>query len=361
MPIKVLILSIVPAPYQRDLFAAMNDRDDLDIQVRYAEGGSPDSPWPKRQLNDYESIYRSFYLSWGGKRFIVNWQLPSTKGFDAVVVNGYVTIPAQVVLRTAFKRMPVIFWAEKLEHAQGGIREFVQRILTRPMMNLSAIVAIGKSAARDYRAVFPEIPVFELPYYCSLESFKEDVADSPGRPVTILFCGQMIERKGVDLLLEAFSNIIDEKLEARLLLVGREAELTKMMENISPAVAEFIEYAGFQSPEDLPEFFRRSDVFVLPSRYDGWGVVVNQALGAGLPIVCSDAVGSAEDLVSNNENGFVFENGNVAELTNILIRLISSSSMIRRLAEDSLKRSKEITPEKGAEAWASIIKSLVEK
>ena len=55
-------------------------------------------------------------------------------------------------------------------------------------------------------------------------------------------------------------------------------------------------------------------MFVLPSRHDGWGVVVNQAIAAGLPVICSDAVGAAADLVSNGVNGYVFPSGNVEQL-----------------------------------------------
>ena len=105
----------------------------------------------------------------------------------------------------------------------------------------------------------------------------------------------MIARKGVDLLLQAFARL---DARARLLLVGREADLPGWLAAL-PAERARAAWSTRASrpPEALPRFFARADVFVLPSRYDGWGVVVNQALGAGLPILCSDAVGAAADLV----------------------------------------------------------------
>src|SRR5204863_7012159 len=96
----------------------------------------------------------------------------------------------------------------------------------------------------------------------------------------------------------------------RLLLVGREAELPSLLAALPESVRARVRYAGFQAPESLPGFFAQADVFVLPSRYDGRGVVVNQALGAGLPVVVSDHAGAAHDLVRPLENGYHFPAGN---------------------------------------------------
>jgi glycosyltransferase involved in cell wall biosynthesis len=343
------------------LFEALNHHPDVDLTVCYSEAGSPDSPWPKEELRPFESILRSFYISWRGKRFIINWQLPRIKGYDAVVINGYVTIPSQWVMRTAAGKVPLVFWGEKMEHAQGGLREFMQGILTGPMKKLSAIVAIGKKAARDYRRQFPDIRVHEVPYYCRLDGFNSGNLERPRSPATVFFCGQMIARKGVDLLLKAFQRVIESGLPAKLLLVGREADLPGMLEEIPSEVQEHIEFAGFQAPDKLPEFFEKADVFVLPSRYDGWGVVVNQALAAGLPAICSDAVGAAEDLVKPDWNGYIFPSGETDSLAEQLSALLSSPGKVKEFGDNSLKKSREITPDQGAEDWVRILEEVIGK
>ena len=119
----------------------------------------------------------------------------------------------------------------------------------------------------------------------------------------------MIARKGLDHLLAAFAAVAARHSHVRLLLVGREAELPQMLKALPPEVRARVEYAGFQPPEALPRYFAQADVFVLPSRYDGWGVVVNQAIGAGLPVVCSDAVGAAYDLVEDERKRAPFPAG----------------------------------------------------
>src|SRR5262249_28079426 len=144
---------------------------------------------------------------------------------------------------------------------------------------------------------------------------------APERAPVFLFCGQMIERKGIDVLLLAFERLIADGIEARLMLVGREAELPKHLASIGPQARSKIEFCGFQAPEALPRYFSRGDVFVLPSRHDGWGVVINQALAAGMPVISTDSVGAALDLVENGKNGMRVTAGSVGELHSAMARI----------------------------------------
>lgn len=352
-PFRVLVLSIVPSPYQRDLLAALAARPEIDLQVVYAEAASPDSPWPKKDLAPYEAVLPGFYLSWGGSRFIINRTVPSLDDFDCLVLNGYITLPAQRLLRRR-RKIPTLFWAEKMVAGSTGLKGKVQRWLAKPLEQLDGIVAIGRGAVEDYQRRYPGKPVHWLPYYCGIGEFGENIPQRPRDPMKILFCGQMIERKGVDLLLEAFQRLAPET-NARLLLVGREAELPQMLEKVRAEVRERIDFAGFQAPEKLPEFYREADLFVLPSRYDGWGVVVNQALGAGLPMICSDAVGAARDLVEEGVNGSVFPAGDVDALTEVLRHWTTAPERLEAAAAANLARAPEWTPEAGAERWVKII------
>jgi glycosyltransferase involved in cell wall biosynthesis len=171
----------------------------------------------------------------------------------------------------------------------------------------------------------------------------------------------MIERKGVDLLLTAFCRMVEAGQRLTLTLVGREAELPQMLKGLPAEVRERISYAGFQAPEALPRFFAEADVFVLPSRYDGWGVVVNQALGAGLPVVCSDAVGAAEDLVIPGENGYVFPSGDAAALQAALEAVTGEAGRIASFSARSLELSARLGPEYGARQLQRILAEVVER
>ena len=168
----------------------------------------------------------------------------------------------------------------------------------------------------------------------------------------------MIERKGVDVLLLAFDRLIASGVDARLLLVGREAELPKFMNLVSPATRLKVDYEGFQAPESLPSYFARSDVFVLPSRHDGWGVVVNQALATGIPIITSDAVGAGLDYVRNGINGVTVKAGDVDELYGALQTFAHNPELVQEWGLKSREMSHALTPEAGAQKWVQVFETM---
>ena len=165
----------------------------------------------------------------------------------------------------------------------------------------------------------------------------------------------MIARKGLDHVLAAFAKLPDH---ARLLLVGREAELPQMLAPLPERVRSRIEYAGFQPPDALPQFFAKADVFILPSRYDGWGVVVNQALGASLPVICSDQVGAGHDLVADGENGYTFPVGDIDSLAEKMAHFTRDETLAARFGTASRRRAEDWTPARGAERWLAALKEI---
>jgi len=356
--IKVNFYSVVPSPYQRDLFFELSRCPEVELHVFYLEPACSDSPWPEKPLQPYEHILPGFHLAWGISRFHINWYLPNITQSDVVVLNGYMSVTAQLLLRLQAQQIPCVFWGEKMAGAFGGLKGKVQQTLATGLNNCSAIAAIGSQAMQDYQRRFPQKPIFNIPYYCNLAAFSQEIPPRPRTPPTILFCGQMIARKGVDLLLLAFDRLIQMGLKARLLLVGREADLPHILIALSDKTRKNIEYAGFQAPEDLPHFFRQADLFVLPSRYDGWGVVVNQAIGAGLPVICSDAVGAAHDLIDQGINGYIFRNSDVDTLTQILARYLQNPILIQKASSASLQKSLAWSPKAGAQRWVDAFYQL---
>src|SRR5947208_16475040 len=169
----------------------------------------------------------------------------------------------------------------------------------------------------------------------------------------------MNRRKGVDLLLAAFDRLVGKGANAYLLLVGREAELPEFLRAISPAALARINYAGFQPPECLPQYFSEADVFVLPSRYDGWGVVVNQALGGGLAVICSDAVGAGHDLVEDEVNGLKFSSGDAKALAAAMERFIAQPELAAKWGEASRRKAADWLPERGAAKWVEAFQTVL--
>lgn len=360
-PYKVVFVTILPAPYQRDLFAALAARADVDLTVCYLDTGSPHNPWPRVTLRPYEHLLPGFSVPLGRVAMYVNWRLPVLSSSHTVVLSTFISsLTGQWMMRIWARRQRWVYWGERFQR-RNGMAGYLQRALAAPLARASGLVGIGSDATEAFGRWSPSTPRFCIPYHCDLSEFFRIRPDPTGpNTLTFLFCGQMIYRKGIDVLLSAFDRLIRRGLDARLLLIGRKAELPAYLETISPAARARIVYEGFQAPEALPGFFCRGDVFVLPSRYDGWGVVINQALAAGLPIIASNAVGAARDLVVTGVNGVLIPPGDVDQLECAMGNLICDREFWRTWGVNSRQKAHALTPERGAEKWVQVLKHIGE-
>jgi glycosyltransferase involved in cell wall biosynthesis len=128
----------------------------------------------------------------------------------------------------------------------------------------------------------------------------------------ILYVGQLIVRKRVDLLLQAFSQLAMPSAHLRLIGQGPEEQNLRQLAS-ELGIAERVSFSRGMPNAGTVAAMAAADVLVLPSRFDGWGAVVNEALMVGTPVICSNRCG-ASDLIENGRNGHVFEAGKVHAL-----------------------------------------------
>src|SRR6185369_14797607 len=110
------------------------------------------------------------------------------------------------------------------------------------------------------------------------------------------------------------------------------------LEREAASIAKSIRFLGFRNQTELPALYDLCDLFVCPSRFESWGVVVNEAMNAARPVIVSDRVGANEDLVVDGVNGFTYRSGDVAGLEVRLLQLLQSRHLRARMGERSIKR-----------------------
>ena len=167
-------------------------------------------------------------------------------------------------------------------------------------------------AQQAYAKSSAACPIHNTPYCCEVDDYLAiDPADlRHARHAVHLILRPADRAKGVDVLLEAFARVADKLPDATLSFLGTGPLKDALTARVDPR--DRVTFAGFHPVAELPPYFARADLFVLPSRHDGWGVVINQAISAGLPVVASDAVGAAAELVRPDENGYVVPAGDAA-------------------------------------------------
>ena len=136
----------------------------------------------------------------------------------------------------------------------------------------------------------------------------------------VLFVGQMIYRKGIDVLLKAAAKL---PRDVAVVIVGGEPteEYLKMKQILN---LDHVYFVGFKEKEELSEYYRAADLFVMPTREDIWGLVINEAMSYSLPIVSTDRCVAALELVENNINGIIVPVGDPNSLANGILQLLNS-------------------------------------
>jgi glycosyltransferase involved in cell wall biosynthesis len=157
-------------------------------------------------------------------------------------------------------------------------------------------------------------------------------------PHTIVYAGRFAKEKGVDTLIAAFTEAKNEmQNDWRLVLVGSG--------EMPPTNVPFIEVKGFMTGNDLAAACKEWGVFCLPSIYEPWGVVIHEFTMAGLPIICSDNVGAAADLVQHGVNGYIFKSGDKDDLKKTIRTIMAKDDeALNAMAEKSHELSRINSP-----------------
>ncbi len=373
--IRTLVLTVMPSPYQRELFDAMAAHPGLDLRVLYYTAEAPDRQWGRPELPAYSRILPGRAVHWLTRCCCLN---PSASRVirnerpDVVIVGDYFTLTSQIVMRDLAQRgVPWIFWGERPGmRSRSWLGRAMRRLAQGPVLrDAYAVAGIGSRACEIYRRLVADrCPVFNIPYHCDLSPFfaAPRVWDRPDRHdplcsgVRFLFSGQLIPRKGVDLLLQAFDSVSSTGTKPpRLVLLGDGPDRARYEAMTPPRLRSRVEFRGHVAPADLPRAYEDGDVFVLPSRHDGWGVVVNEAIAAGMPVIASDAVGAAHDLVEPGRNGTIVRANDAASLAAAMREFVDDPARIEVFGRRSREIAADWTVQRGAERWHEALRVVL--
>ena len=292
------------------------------------------------------------------------WRRIGGARFDALWVHGWTQVTQLAAMAGAWRSgVPILVRGESKPEPRGLCKRTVLRSLFR---RVAGALAIGSENRAFYRSHgVPEERIHAMPYAVDVPFFRDRVVAAapqrdqlrtelgiaPGAPV-LLFASKLIERKAPLELLEAYRRLSPDGVrapEAHLVFVGDGPDRTLLEAAVAKTGWDTIHLAGFRNQTELPAFYGLADAFVLPSRYETWGLVLNEAMCASRPVITTTAVGAAVDLVQPGRTGYVYESGDVAALTRCLRDLLERPDRGRamgraaaeRIADWDLSRSRD--------------------
>lgn len=299
---KAFVLTDIPSPYQVELFNEVAAQKTLDLSVAYVRQADPSRLWRAAQ-EQFESCSID-------DAFLQVTQLAAKA--DVAVFNYYNNPLAERLIRSrAESGKPWCFWGERpgLRKPKFAGRWFRQWKLKMLRRSRAPIWGIGEFALQQYKHEFGRDRSYKnVPYFSDLDRFACARRKRESTRRVFLFCGSLSLRKGVDLVARAFVRLVREGCDAQLRIVG-DGDLRDSLRRVLEPVSERVEFTGFTPWDHLPVVYTGADVLCVPSRYDGWGLVVPEGLASGLPVIASNRMGAALDLIKGGVNGWLTQAG----------------------------------------------------
>jgi glycosyltransferase involved in cell wall biosynthesis len=266
------------------------------------------------------------------------WGKLNRRTYDLVHLAGWGhPLLLWALLVAALRGVPVTIESDThVVRAASGWKDAVKRLAYPLLFRIPRVFLPGGSPQAAYLRAFgvPASRIEIAQMTSDVAAIERHVRENPakrakGGPVRFLYLGRLEPHKGVADLLQAFDTLRKEGIKAELLIAG-DGSLRGVVEQAAADSA--IRYLGHLSGERVWDAYAQADVFVLPSRIEPWGLVVNEAMAAGLPVIVTDRVGCAQDLVRDGVSGIVTPGEDPARLAGAMKTLYLDADRRARMA-----------------------------
>jgi glycosyltransferase involved in cell wall biosynthesis len=379
--VRLAYLVSHPIQYQAPLLRRIAQEPDIDLTVLFGSDfsvrgykdvgfGGVGVKWDIPLLDGYKHIFLPCLRDGND----VSFAMPLNRGiysalrgpalheqhpaFDALWVHGYATANAlQGILSARLLGIPILIRAESWlrDRSRSAIKLGLKRFFFSALGSLiDGVLPIGALNSEYWRKYLPDTPQFLMPYAVDNAYFAQrareaaprraqlqaELALDPARPV-ILFASKLQPRKHCDHLIAAYARLAPAAgLEPHpcLLIVGDGEERAALEKQAAETGLRSIHFLGFRNQSELPAFFDLASVFVLPSRHEPWGLIVNEVMNAGTPCIVSDDVGSGPDLITDGIDGCIYPVGDIAALADALRRVLHSPDAAAAMGQHAFQR-----------------------
>jgi len=370
-PPRVIYWNNIPAPYQVERFNALADRPTIELEVWFSERIVPDRSW---RIDESEWRFRHRYLprlSIRGRGVGLATQLLRRQSPDLLVLQygalEYVLGWAGAVVRgwrTAFW-VEVTFdnWVRRRSH-----REWLKRRMFSRVDGVLTAGEDGAAFARRYGATDDRIHlvrhVVDAGFYSAEASEARVNRDALRRSLGVegtlfLYVGRLWEPKGIFELAEAYARIRADGVEARLAIVGDGRDESRLRTTIARRGSNGVTFAGFVHREDLPRWYAASDVLVFPTRGDPYGMVVDEAMAAGLPVISTTSAGEIRTRVIEGETGWLVPAQDPEELARAMASVARDPATAQRMGQRAAKRMAGLGPGRWADEFEDAVRRIL--
>ena len=276
---------------------------------------------------------------------------------DVIVAPGYAdpySLRKLIVYKTARPQCSLLLWSEttEVDHSRKWLGETVK---SRLLSVFDGAFVAGTSHALYLQRLGLRPEKIEVLGNCvdngwfsrrAEQARGASLGNEHGLPGNyFLFVGRLIREKNVGLLIDSYVSYRHQKkaLAWDLVIVGSGPEEQTLRKRAAELPA--VHFVGSKQPDDLPPYYANASCLVLPSSSEPWGLVVNEAMASGVPVIVSNKCGCATDLLRHGENGFAFDPGDPRALANLMIEVAHGNVNREEIAARAVKTVSMFSPE----------------
>lgn len=354
---KILFITNLPSPYRVDFFNELGKKIHLTVCYERESSSERDAKWINKSKRTYKELFVST-KNIGVDRSIGFGIVKELKNkYDFVIISGW-SSPSVIlaILYCQIHNIPYIMEDDGgLINPNGEKHKLIKKLLLRKLFayftttseNISVITSLGVEQNRVYKYPFSSVMNSDISEGISKKQKVDEIRKSLGinENKIILAVGQFIDRKGFDVLLKAFANMNDD---CGLYFVG--GKPTKQyLDIVHLNNIQNVHFIGFTEKEKLKLYYAAADLFVLPTREDIWGLVINEAMAAGLPVITTNRCGAGLELIKNNQNGYLVQVDDVDDLSNKMHVILNNKDLKNKMENNATEVIKNYTVEKMAQ------------
>lgn len=361
---RILFLTNYASPYRVRFFDELGKT--AQVTVLYSDRRETlshrNENWFEEGKNGFRSVQLSGPIGKGRRTLCVSVLGWLKRDYDAIIVAGY-SSPTVILAMLWMRLMSIPFYMEidgGLIRESSGLRYQIKRFLVRlPSGWLTTgayptrfLTHYGADPKRIIEYPFSSLSATDILPEVLTGAEKQALRTKLGIPEkrVILAVGQFIYRKGFDILLRGAKNL---PADVGIYVVGGEADQRYIHLRQELDLEKRVHFCGFRTREQLVEFYKAADLFCLPTREDIWGLVINEAMAFGLPVVTTDQCVAGMELVQNGVNGFLVPIEDPDALSESLNTVLSSD--MEAMGRASLKKIQGYTIENMARAHLALV------
>lgn len=354
---KVLWLTFIPSPYRLSFFEELGKQCELTVLFERASSKNRKGNWNDFSFRGYDAKILPGITIGGYDRLCLGVGKYLTKKYDHIVISNP-TSPTGI-LAAALLRLKGIPYIVESDGAfptgrTGGLRQWLKRFVMKPAQYCF-------STAKMHDAYYAECGVIPQKL-CRYPFTSLSEADILSQPITeqekkqlradlgiqeesvLVSVGRFIHGKGYDVLFDALSKV--EGSVGCYIIGGTPTE--EYLEQVEHLGLKNVHFVGFMQKDQLAAYYKAADIFVLPTREDIWGLVINEAMAYGLPVITTDRCVAGLELVADGENGYIVPVGDAGQTAHRIQEVLNDSERCRDMGRNSLGKIRAYTFEEMA-------------